>query len=91
MGSSLSRMHALIIASDKYKDTNYKQLKGCEADANAVKHYLTQNLLVPENQILCLINEQATRQGILEAFFSHLIQNSNIDHSDPILIYFAGK
>ncbi|KAF8596663.1 hypothetical protein BDV93DRAFT_480036, partial [Ceratobasidium sp. AG-I] len=52
--------------------------------------YLAQDLRVPQDQIVCLLDEQATRQGILDAFESHLINNANIKHSDPIVIYFAG-
>jgi len=46
---------------------------------------------IPENHIVTLLDEQATRDAILSSFQTHLIQNNNIKHNDAIVIYFAGK
>lgn len=91
MSSNPSRIHALVIGINKYKHNKYRDLRGCVADANAIKHYLIQDLSVPEDQIVCLLDEQATRRGILDAFNSHLTCNPNIKCSDPIVIYFSGE
>ncbi|KAF8598117.1 hypothetical protein BDV93DRAFT_451584, partial [Ceratobasidium sp. AG-I] len=89
-GLAIPRLHALIIGINKYKSPDRPNLHGCVADAESIITYLTHNLCVPQAQILCLLNEQATRQEILDSFRSHLINNSTIKHSDPIIIYFAG-
>ncbi|KAF8598118.1 hypothetical protein BDV93DRAFT_609999 [Ceratobasidium sp. AG-I] len=85
-----SRIHALIIGINEYQHEKHKNLKGCVADAKAFMSYLIEDLRVPQDQILYLQDEQATRQGILNGFLSHLINNPNIERLDPIVIYFAG-
>ncbi|KAF8596662.1 hypothetical protein BDV93DRAFT_454444, partial [Ceratobasidium sp. AG-I] len=89
-GVAIPRLHALIIGINEYKSPERKNLRGCVADAESIVAYLTHNLCVPHAQILCLLNEQATRQEIIDSFRSHLINNSTIKYSDPIIIYFAG-
>ncbi|KAF8596666.1 hypothetical protein BDV93DRAFT_454439 [Ceratobasidium sp. AG-I] len=90
MAQSLSRMHALIIGVSRYAHKMHSDIEGCVPDAIAMKRYLEQFLGVPEDNILCLLDEQATRRGIINAFFSHLINNTNIQYLDPIVVYFAG-
>ncbi|KAF8596661.1 hypothetical protein BDV93DRAFT_563058 [Ceratobasidium sp. AG-I] len=85
-----SRIYALIIGINKYKHEKHKDLEGCVTDATAFMGYLTQDLGVSPDQIVCLLDKQATRQGILDAFESHLLSNLNINSSDTIVIYFAG-
>lgn len=89
--STLSRTHAFIIGINKSESEEHKNLSGCVTDANSITQYLVQELHVPQEQILCLLDEQATRKGIIDGFRSHLIDNSNIKYSDPIVIYFAGE
>ena len=86
--SSGSRLHALIIGIDSYK---VKPLSGCENDARAVKDYLVKDLGVPDSgeRIRMLINQQAKRSAILQAF-SDLRRNGRIKKGDPILIFYAG-
>ncbi|KAF8595037.1 hypothetical protein BDV93DRAFT_457783, partial [Ceratobasidium sp. AG-I] len=86
---AIPRLHALIIGINEYKSPG-RDLGGCVTDAMSIFTYLKHNLSVPRTQMLCLLNEQATRQGIIDSFCSHLINNPNIKHSDPIVIYFAG-
>ncbi|KAG9103449.1 hypothetical protein FRC06_010755 [Ceratobasidium sp. 370] len=85
-----SNLHGLIIGINKYKSPNRECLNGCVADATSIFNYLVEVLHVPQGQLLCLFDEQATRDGIIGAFWTHLIQNKNIKPSDPIVIYFAG-
>ncbi|KAG9100183.1 hypothetical protein FRC06_004458 [Ceratobasidium sp. 370] len=87
----LSNLYGLIIGVDNYKHSKYHlPLGGCVSDATAVFDYLARDLGVPENQLLCLFDGKATRKEILNAFLQHLVENENINHSDPIVIYFAG-
>ena len=80
-------LHALVIGIDKY--FNHRELSGAVADANAVDTYLRCYLNVPESQICNLRDEQATRVAIIEAFKA-LGENPDINHDDPIFIYYAG-
>ncbi|KAF8608026.1 hypothetical protein BDV93DRAFT_434690, partial [Ceratobasidium sp. AG-I] len=89
-GLTIPRLHALIIGINEYESPGRENLRGCVTDAMSMFSYLTRNLCTPRGQILCLLNEQATRQVIIDSFSSHLVNNPNINHSDPILIYFAG-
>ncbi|KAG8710731.1 hypothetical protein FRC08_016789 [Ceratobasidium sp. 394] len=82
--------HALIIGVSKYKSPAHLNLDGCIPDVTSVCDYLTKTLKVPEDNIVCLVDEQATRKGILDAFRNHLIFNEKIKPLDPILVYFSG-
>ncbi|KAJ7893701.1 hypothetical protein B0H14DRAFT_2496216 [Mycena olivaceomarginata] len=42
------------------------------------------------SSILRLRNAQATRSGIVSAFYTHLIDNPAIRRDDPIIVFFAG-
>lgn len=85
-----SRLHGLIIGIDSYQSAEHEDLSGSVADATSILNYFTQELRVPRKQLLCLLNEAATRNGIIDAFRTHLIANPNIRPLDPIVIYFAG-
>ncbi|QRW13587.1 ICE-like protease (caspase) p20 domain protein [Ceratobasidium sp. AG-Ba] len=88
--SDYSNLHGLVIGINKYKSPVRADLDGCVSDATSVLNYLVQDLGVPRGQILTLFDEEATREGIITAFWTHLIQNGNIKPSDPIVIYYAG-
>jgi hypothetical protein len=88
---NLSNLHGLIIGVNKYKSPARDDLGGCVSDAKSIFSYFTDTLNVPQNQLLCLFDEQATRDGIIKAFHEHLICNKNIKPSDPIIVYFAGE
>ncbi|KAG8701678.1 hypothetical protein FRC09_005200 [Ceratobasidium sp. 395] len=87
---NFSNIHALIIGVNKYISSVHHDLGGCVSDAKAVRALLTDRFGVPEENIECLFDEQATRKGILGAFRKHLIQNEKIQPGDPILVYFSG-
>ncbi|QRV99097.1 Tyrosine kinase domain protein [Ceratobasidium sp. AG-Ba] len=89
--SDYSNLHGLIIGINKYKSSHNADLDGCVSDATSVLNYLVQDLGVPRGQILTLFDEQATREGIITAFWTHLIHNGSIKPSDPIVIYYAGQ
>ncbi|PBK90845.1 hypothetical protein ARMGADRAFT_882550, partial [Armillaria gallica] len=94
-----SRIWAVLFGIDGY--STYP-LRGCVADALAVKEYLLEDLLVPKERIQSLLgpknhhNTSSTdvssipsRTNILSLLLS-LITNPNIEHGDPIVIFFAG-
>ncbi|CUA72783.1 Myosin-VIIa [Rhizoctonia solani] len=87
--SRFSRLYGLIIGVNIYKAKHRHDLRGCVSDAKSMRDYF-QDIGVPSDNLLCLFDEQATRDGILDAFETHLIANSRIQRHDPIVIFFAG-
>ncbi|KZT03693.1 uncharacterized protein LAESUDRAFT_331738 [Laetiporus sulphureus 93-53] len=83
-------MFALVIAIDRYRSDRIEDLAGCENDAKNIIGYLTGNLGVPPAHIKFLRNEEATREAILAAFQSHLLENPEIQNGDAIVFYYAG-
>lgn len=59
------------------------------ADVDAVRAFLEQDLLVPPAQIRTLCDEEATREGIIQAWGS-LGEDDGIEKDDAILIYYSG-
>jgi hypothetical protein len=55
----------------------------------AVQRYLEDTMGVPPSQITSLHDEEATRDKIIQGFYS-LMLHSDIREGDPILIYYAG-
>ncbi|CAE6475244.1 unnamed protein product [Rhizoctonia solani] len=82
-----SNIHALVIGINDY--LHHSHLRGAVNDANLFKSYLLNDLLVPETQITTLFNTQATRSEIIQAF-KNLSIDPNIEHGDPIVIFYAG-
>ncbi|KAF8119611.1 hypothetical protein EV363DRAFT_1496328 [Boletus edulis] len=84
------RIFALIIAIDKYKSQSYDDLTGCKNDGAQFIQFLTDVLSVPLSHIVYLVDEQATRQEILDQFDQFLVKNKDINWDDPIIFFFAG-
>jgi|GEM_PF-1715004 len=76
------RCHALIIGIDQYQHWN--SLRCAAGDARAVANVLKQNY--GYGDIRLLLNEQATRKGIMDSLDSLL----ELGDSDSLFIYFAG-
>jgi len=82
-------MFALIIGIDIYKSNDVADLYGGVSDARAIESYLTDGLGVDKSRIRMLLNEEATRQGIINALVA-LRDNDDIEHGEAILIYYCG-
>lgn len=80
-------LFALIIGINAYQ--HVKPLRGAVADALAFKQYLQDHLSIPEQNINILLDQQATRKNITDAFQS-LQEDERIENKDPIVIYYAG-
>ncbi len=89
------RVWAVLVGIDEY--SRYP-LNGCVTDALAMEQYLTDDLLVPRERIQILLGPRNTvtdasslpsRANILSLLLS-LTTNPNIEHGDPIIIFFAG-
>ncbi|KAF8752468.1 Caspase domain [Rhizoctonia solani] len=63
---SQAALHALIIGINKYVANVH--LAAAVPDALSFKEYLTNDLLVPEEQIKVILDEEATRANIIKAF-----------------------
>ncbi|KAJ7117543.1 hypothetical protein C8R44DRAFT_198080 [Mycena epipterygia] len=88
---------ALIIGINKYQSTDFSTIRGAVNDAKAFESYLLdprekQGLAVPASNIVLLLNEQATRENILETFRSHFLNNPNIPDGGKttMILFFAG-
>lgn len=88
--STEPRVFALIIGIDAYKSGSIWNLESATSDAKSIKHWLGHHLGVPRNNILMLLDSQATTSNIEDAFAFHLLDNPAIQHGDSILIYWAG-
>ncbi|KAG6906653.1 hypothetical protein DXG01_012739 [Tephrocybe rancida] len=82
-------LFAVIIGINKYKDVGVPDLCGAVNDADALEEFLSSVVGVPKHRIVNLRDEQATREGMLNAL-QDLAQNGAICAHDPILIYYAG-
>ncbi|KDR69768.1 hypothetical protein GALMADRAFT_77119 [Galerina marginata CBS 339.88] len=80
-------MFALIIGINSYKKIT--RLRGAVADARAIEHYVKDKLKVQDSHIRLLLDEDASRQNIIDALIG-LKENKDIRRGDAILIYFAG-
>lgn len=66
------------------------KLKGCARDVAEIKKVLTGKFSVPSDNIMALTDGQATRDRIIWAFRSHLIENAK-RHPDSLVIFqFSG-
>ncbi|KAG8708317.1 hypothetical protein FRC11_006569, partial [Ceratobasidium sp. 423] len=85
---SPQKLYGLIIGVDTYSNPSLDDLTGAVRGSNDVAEFLI-DLGVPAEHIVRLYNEQATRGRILEELKT-LWENPNIQHGDPILIYYSG-
>ncbi|KAK0205479.1 hypothetical protein DFS33DRAFT_1239179, partial [Desarmillaria ectypa] len=94
-----SRVWAFLVGIDGYPSN---PLRGCVADALAMKQHFVEDLLVPRERIQSLlgptdqghdtpadVSSIPSRANILSVLLS-LITNPNIERGDPIIIFFAG-
>jgi len=79
------RKLALLVGINKYPDA---PLQGCVTDVNLQQQLLIHRFGFNPKDILILTDEQATRQGILNAFEEHLIKQAK--PSDVVVYHFSG-
>ena len=88
MSTPSDRFFALVVGIDRF--AVHPHLDGCVNDAHAMRDLLVDGFGVPADHIRVLTNEAATRDGIIGAFKSHLIENDAIGRGDAILFHFSG-
>jgi len=91
--SCLTSLHAevraLLVGIGEYPaDSGYPIILGPPNDVKLMKRLLMDQFGVKEASIVTLTDDQATSQGIQNAFLSHLIRDAKPE--DVVLFYFAG-
>ncbi|KJA22390.1 hypothetical protein HYPSUDRAFT_41018 [Hypholoma sublateritium FD-334 SS-4] len=80
-------VYALLIGIDHSE--SFQPLRGAVADVLAFKEYLENEVAVPTDRIVVLLNWSARRRDIIEALHD-IAKNEQIKRGDPIIVYFAG-
>lgn len=90
-------LQVLIVGIDKWLWGDMPPLKGAVNDAKLMKRVLQDSFAVPDKNITTLINEDATRENIINAFRTRLIDrakawiDSGTDDPSPAFVFlYAG-
>ncbi|MEM7553819.1 MAG: caspase family protein [Cyanobacteria bacterium P01_A01_bin.84] len=86
LAQSTSRKLALLVGINKY--SNLPGLSGCLTDLELQKELLIHRFGFHPSDILCLTDEQASRDSIETTFVEHLIQQAKPD--DTVVFHFSG-
>ncbi|MEQ8974866.1 MAG: caspase family protein [Coleofasciculus sp. C1-SOL-03] len=82
-------LYALLVGINEYPEP-ISRLSGCVNDINAVEEYLRERVAQPDGykpHIRKLLDQEATRQAIIEGFRQHLCQAGS---EDIVLFYYSG-
>ncbi|BAZ08283.1 peptidase C14 caspase catalytic subunit p20 [Calothrix sp. NIES-4071] len=86
-----NKIYSLLVGINNYASESAGQLYGCIKDVNLIETYLSQKAASNQQWELVqprkLINEQATRQAIIDGFLQYLCQ---ADSQDVVLFHFSG-
>ncbi|MEO1685005.1 MAG: caspase family protein [Cyanobacteria bacterium J06631_12] len=95
IAQSNGRKLALLIGIDDYPSQAVPsgqlgsgKLEGCVTDVELQKALLIHRFGFLPKDIVCLTNKQATRQGIYDAFMSHLYEQAKA--GDVVVFHFSG-
>ncbi|NEP54474.1 MAG: caspase family protein [Moorea sp. SIO3C2] len=88
----VKKIYALLVGIDRYAPDSVIQvdpLQGYANDITAIEEYLNERLDREEYQLHLqkLINEQATREAVINGFRNHLRQAGK---NDVVLFYYSG-
>lgn len=87
----MSNLFALLVGINTWDPASrVRSLRGCLNDTKAVETFLLENLNVPSERVKILRDSEATREGIINAFKSHLINNAEIQKGDQIFFHYSG-
>jgi hypothetical protein len=84
-----TQVYGLVIGISKYQHPKYDDLQAAASDAEAVYTFLTEALNVPRENIIKLIDEAATRDGIIDSF-RRLVEDPKFLKNQAFIIYYAG-
>ncbi|MEO0826978.1 MAG: caspase family protein [Cyanobacteria bacterium J06642_9] len=82
------RKLALLIGINDYQDENITPLQGCITDVRLQEQLLRDRYGFQPADILTLLDGEATRDGILNAIETHLIQQAS--PGDIVVLHFSG-
>jgi hypothetical protein len=82
-----ARKLALLVGINDYP-AGVTPLRGCITDVNMQRELLVHRFGFHPNDILTLTDQQATRQNLLDAFDTHLIQQAQ--PGDVVVFHFSG-
>ncbi|MEO1622505.1 MAG: caspase family protein, partial [Cyanobacteria bacterium J06632_3] len=94
LAETKGRKLALLVGIDKYPDKAIPEgqetngLAGCVTDVMLQKMLLIHRFGFLPEDIVCLTNEAATREGIYQAFADHLIDQAK--PGDAVVFHFSG-
>lgn len=78
---------ALVVGIDDY--AKWPKLQHAVRDARAVSQTLVERFGFAPERVVTLLNQEATRQGILDAFHTRLA-HAGVRKNDRIVVFFAG-
>ncbi len=81
-----SNSRALIVGIDSYKSA--PPLSYAVSDAKEFREVLVEELGFPADNVLCLVDEEATKDAILRSFLQ--FTQDSIDIDERILVFYAG-
>ncbi|BAQ61317.1 peptidase C14 [Geminocystis sp. NIES-3708] len=84
--SSASRKLALLVGINQYSQG--KNLRGCTTDVELQKKLLIYHFGFSPDNIITLVDREATRENILTAFEEHLIKRA--ENNDVVIFHFSG-
>ncbi|BAQ63796.1 peptidase C14 caspase catalytic subunit p20 [Geminocystis sp. NIES-3709] len=76
----------MLVGINQY--SHGKNLRGCITDVDLQKELLIHRFGFSPNDIITLLDRQATRENILTAFQQHLIQQA--ENNDVVIFHFSG-
>jgi hypothetical protein len=89
LAQTTPRKLALLVGINNYGDrSRFAPLQGCLTDVELQYHLLIHRFGFNPKDILTLTDARATRQGILEAFEKHLIEQAQ--PGDVVVFHFSG-
>ena len=81
-------LHAIVIGIDRYADPRIQDLSCARNDAHTFGALLNERIAPAERRVTMLLDEQATRAGIMQAIGEDLVRAGGPD--DVAILYFAG-
>lgn len=86
------KIYSLLVGVNEYKNQRINKLRGCQADAELFKKTLQEKFSHPVDNFKTLYNADATRDNIVHAFNTHLIDNLRNDPAEDnvAVFYFSG-
>ncbi|MEZ5038399.1 MAG: caspase family protein [Saprospiraceae bacterium] len=82
-----SKIWLFSVGINTYKSENIANLDGCVNDVQSLSSFLRKRLAIPKSQCRTIINEEATRAGIISNFRAHFQQ---LRDGDIAVFHYSG-